>query len=255
MIDIEKYIRRSGRDITLPAHNKEVEQELDKRFFRFGTDLRWHEKYESDDREPTFQKLFPPKQDHVYIVGKGPSLDRITKDDFNGEDLVICCNDSVNPIHEMELDNPVVMMQLDRNKTLINKYQELALLTKQAQSVSNSMNFIIFTPYEFGCTIRRITATSAICFAKFFGIRKITMMGFDACVTKETQYAKSVGYEVSGNSKRFLNHLKFIDYYTDDCVINFFMPKDRAESASYTLEQSLYNPVEHHVAVSLENQH
>lgn len=63
--------------------------------------------------------------DTVYIIGKGPSLDELTKEDFieYSNAPVLCVNESVHAIERLDIANPLFCIQYDRLNNISNKPQ------------------------------------------------------------------------------------------------------------------------------------
>ena len=59
-----------------------------------------------------------------------------------------------------------------------------------------------------GCTGNSLSAKVAMHIANIMGIQNLYFYAFDACLNKNTGYAKKIGYlpDLAGSPKRFLGH-------------------------------------------------
>ncbi len=214
---------------TIPRKNVNAETWLDARFQRTKNELRWKKQMTKSLAIESLRPFFTGQK--CYIVGKGPSLDRITDDCFADESApIICCNESIRKIESLDLENPLFMIQQDmslRNTCLPKKETTKILVSEHAQHwYAESVNRYVYNAVQLGVQSSQLTAICAIEIAKMLGATSVDMCCFDACVTKEIAYAKCVGYSPTkgGKPERFLTHRRHIDKHLT-MKHNWIIPK------------------------------
>jgi 2-polyprenyl-3-methyl-5-hydroxy-6-metoxy-1,4-benzoquinol methylase len=139
-----------------------------------------------------------PTSSHAYIVGKGPSLDRLTAADFTNElSPVLACNEAVQTIEKLSLPNPLFGVQQDarvgvdgcpKNGTwLLGSQSWVACKGK------NHPNAIRYDCNKIGGHSKSLTADQCMRLLGSVGFKTATMLAFDACTSGEVDYAKSIG--------------------------------------------------------------
>lgn len=201
---------------TLCRKHAQAEAWLDARFKRTKNELRWKKHMTPSLNLEGLRPFFTGK--HCYIIGKGPSLDRITADCFADSDApIMCCNESIFKIESLNLDNPLFMIQQDmslQNTCRPKKETSRILVSEHSQHwYSMDMNRYVYNAIQLGVQDSQLTAICAIEIAKMLGTVSIDMCCFDACVTKEIAYAQCVGYSPikGGKPERFLTHRRHIE--------------------------------------------
>jgi hypothetical protein len=125
-----------------------------------------------------------------YIIGKGPSLDSIGIKDFPISDApIICLNQSISVIEQLDLPNPVYSLQRD-----VWKDSNFAVYPKKAKIISSKACEKIFKNcYIFDTELpdlsKAATAIVAIHIAKYMGCTKLIFLGFDSVTENDFTYA------------------------------------------------------------------
>ena len=121
-----------------------------------------------------------------YIVGKGPSLQYLTKE-MIGEGVVIALNDAIAKIEELDLPNDVyaMMKDVDSEKLCVHPTRYPILLHKHESMdcFPDYFHRIIFDNEKLGLYINDFSALSAIKIGELMGCWKFYFVSFDACTT------------------------------------------------------------------------
>lgn len=155
------------------------------------------------------------------IVGKGPSLNRLTPSVFsNGP--IICINESIKIIDKMYPNLATFGIQTDGELRERCRPQNATLLLGIGCRgwYSDLGNRIVFNPkQDLGTKEGQITAIYALHFCKLMGCVGVNMVAFDAATTQDIGYAegkpiKYPGEKVAG--ERFLKHKAMIEDVASD---------------------------------------
>ena len=140
-----------------------------------------------------------PTHHLAYLVGKGPSLDNLTADDFQDHDApVLACNEAIHTIEHLELPNPVFCVQQDAslNETCRPKRSGW-ILSRQAWRNGKGDTYAFaheYIPEEIGLKTSSLTAVVAIRLLSEAHVKKIVMLAFDAHVNGNCNYANAIGH-------------------------------------------------------------
>ena len=216
-------IRRSNLDGSyfIVRRNREVEEYFDSIGIRMPNSLRWYLPYDGPQLDFT---------DTCYIVGKGPSLDNLRAEHFDGVSSVLCINDSIHKVRDLGIKNPVYMFQQDipLKKTCIVDDVISILDPKLRPIIGEHKNIHYIHPRSVGATSTVITCIFAMNTAKQMGVTQFKFMCFDACVTQKLGYADCVGYDdehFGGRPDRFLDHRRRINDARGDSTIEWIIPE------------------------------
>ena len=158
-----------------------------------------------------FQAKFPGET--AYIVGKGPSLDRLTAQHFDTTGPVFCINEAIHAVEKLDIKNPVFGVQQDVGlKNTCAPARGIIFVSHSVQAwYANFDRKIVYVPHELGLKDYSLTAQIAVELCKRFAVAKIVMLCFDS-FQGNTEYAKAVGYAPTrgGNPTRFLQHAKML---------------------------------------------
>lgn len=208
-------------------HDKIAEAFLDKYCQRLPNEKRWIPRFITDNRVEDFRPLFIGKS--CYIIGKGPSLDDLSKEDFkNTHYPVICLNESIHKVETLKLINPVFGLQQDaklKNHCKPNK-APLFVSTKACNYYNDYDKAYIFDNLRLGLTRNALSVTAAITISKLLGSQSYIMMCFDACVNRNTSYAACIGYisTEGGRPERFYDHRATIERQLGDTPVEWILP-------------------------------
>ena len=199
----------------IPRGNKAAEQYLDKRFTRVKNELRWFPAFEGSTKTTVLEHEFKDKP--CYIVGKGVSLDKLTESIFEKDVPIICINEAIHKVEELNLPNVLICIQQDatlKNTCKPTRPETHLFITESCNGQYDDFkNTSIFRPEEFGIFSNSLTVIFAIKLAAFFGCTEFRLVAFDACITGNTDYASCLEHESKdgGNPNRFLSHRKKIE--------------------------------------------
>lgn len=220
----------------LVRRDRVIETYMDLHTKRIGGERRWYPNIEGSDVN-VFKDLFAGKT--AFIIGKGPSLDLLSQKDLKGDGPIICLNESIHVVEPLvEKTRPLFVIQQD--KQLLDTCVPSRLTTKMFISYFSQecgkdfSNRFIYKPVDLGLKDTSLTVQLAIGFCKVFGVSALKMFCFDACVTKQTDYAKAIGYSPSrnGDPSRFLRHRKIIEDAARKFKLEWILPKASASGDS-----------------------
>lgn len=146
------------------------------------------------------RKAMSQKAASVYIVGKGPSLDALTAEDFAEHPgaPILCINESIHAIERLSLPSErLFCVQYDRLKGISNKpARGTWLLSSYAwsQQKGEEAGAIRFELKALAPAKPNLTATTALSIAALAGARRALMLGFDAAFGGNCDYAPSIGH-------------------------------------------------------------
>jgi hypothetical protein len=151
--------------------------------------------------------IFDLVQNECYIVGKGPSLDKVTAETFTTNSPVICVNDSIHKIESLDIPNHIMLIQHDHSlrDTCIPTKGGYALIFEQlVHWFAAYPKNLVYTHQMYGM-IGSFTALSAIQIMRHYGVDTFKFIGFDAVTDRNYDYAESVGPNTK-NKERFADH-------------------------------------------------
>jgi len=139
-----------------------------------------------------------PRCKDAYLVGKGPSLDRLTPADFPETAApILCCNEAVHAVEKLELPNPIFGVQQDARLRLAARPTHATwLLSKQAWKSCKGPDYpgaIMYDSEAIGGSTKSLTANQCLRMLGLAGVSRAVMLAFDACTCGQTDYARSVG--------------------------------------------------------------
>lgn len=229
-----KRVRRNADgSFFLPRATPEDIKEINTMFYKYPGELKWCPRSVGsltiEELRPTF------KDKDIYIVGKGPSLDVLSKDDFpNPESPVIGINEAIHKIETLDLPNPLFVCTQDawlkdtcRPKTAI----VLAHYTAQHWYADYAKK-IVYHCSEIGLPKSNLTAIHALSLGRLLKCKSFKMLCFDSCVDSTMGYAKCVGYPATrgGDPNRFKVHRSRFDKYSDGTPIEYLACKASGKS-------------------------
>lgn len=134
----------------------------------------------------------------VYIVGKGPSLDTLDENDFADYPgaPILCLNESIRVIEKLSIPSErIFCVQHDRLGDVSNKPSRGTWLLSDyawAAQEGGANGALQFTLNEVFPGSRNLTACTALSIAALAGATKAVMLGFDAAITGDCEYAPSL---------------------------------------------------------------
>lgn len=228
----------------ISRHNKEAEAILDKDFIRCRNELRW-----IPDIGDMFNKIASLRDEfqnkHVTFVGKGPSLDFLNSSYFRPGPIV-GINQAVRFVEVLpDIDKdlqPIFGIQQDSNlRDGCRPKQDSTrlLVSNYCKNFYPDIQLYIYQAEQYGQQKTSLTVLIAIAIAKHLGMKEMTMLCFDACVTKDCKYAKFIKDipGVQGPTERFLKHRALIDKVIGNMKVNWVIPTDPQEALPDTQPQ------------------
>lgn len=175
-------------------------------------------------------ELFDPyfKNNNVYIVGKGPSLDYLDGSYFCEQHApILCINEAITIVDKLNLPNPLfgIRQDADLRESCIPSKGFMFVSTQASPYYIHSTiadntyiikyNCPLFENYKL--SRHSLTAECAIIISKVLKVKYITMLCFDAYHDKNSlTYAKSILNIMlkkdSGKPDRFLKYAKKLEY-------------------------------------------
>ena len=248
--------------IYIPRQNKAVEAILDRDFQRVPNQLKWFpivaDGKNIDDLKDKYKNC------DGYIIGKGSSLDNISKDIFTSPDaVIIAINESIYKVEGLGLPNDIFGLQCDallRNTCKPDKSP--LLISHHIQYFYPKMdNKYVFSYAEHIIHAQSLSAQICLSLIKMMGVKHITMVAFDACVEGDVTYADCIGHPPEGDAERFRTHCNRIRNTVRELQINVsWTPVIKASTQATPVAQtsdtplpSSDNPTEHHEPESSES--
>ena len=140
------------------------------------------------------------KDQTVYIVGKGFSLNYITRDYF-GEGIVIAINEAIELIEPLNLPNIVYSLQKDLYTSKVKPETRLLLHVHESAKTVNlkEIDATIFDNEDLGLRIIDFSALTAIQLGRLMGCTKFVFIAFDSVVKSDLRTYLGVTPEWSDN--------------------------------------------------------
>lgn len=217
--------------VSIVRRDPVAEQYLDERMDRCKSERRWFPKFVAGSSPlASLQPIFVGKR--CYIVGKGPSLDRIKKKDFPDTNApIIALNESVLEVEKLDIPNPIFGLQQD-SKLRDTCYPETAGIFVSQKSVpfyEGKPRVYAFSSLTYGLAINSLSVLAAMAIARSFGVKGFYFVCFDAATSngKVLDYAKSVPYDATwgGDPKRFKTHRARIMHAARGLVVGWSTPR------------------------------
>lgn len=138
-------------------------------------------------------------KDTVYIVGKGPSLDSLTADDFSEfpSAPILCINEAIHAIEKLNLPSSrLFCVQYDRLRGDNRPARGKWLLSSFAfdDQHGESAGAIRYDLKDVAPTKPNLTAATALSIAALAGANQAVMLAFDAAFGGNCDYAASIGH-------------------------------------------------------------
>lgn len=200
--------RETDGTYVLSRRHHAAETYLDEHCIRMKGELRWRPKGVVRSELETLVPLFKDKT--CYIVGKGPSLDKISVFDFPDPTCpILALNEAIHKIETLGLLNPLYVLVKDSSlKERCRPKVAKVLATRHNINWQGESQVYVFDPKDYKLPSNCLSVLAAIAVAKRLGAAKFAMVSFDACVNKDTGYADCISAESKegGDPGRFLNH-------------------------------------------------
>lgn len=168
-----------------------------------GYDFKWWPRVSASQDARNLWPWFRDKE--VTIIGKGPSLDRLTLDEDGGP--IICINESVHAVEKLTTGSRlIVAMQQDEDLMETCRPSRGILITNVRHLYSDFARK--YHHDGLGLQSTHITVEEAIELCKIWGARSIVFKCFDSCTNGSLDYARSIPYPSyqGGSPRRFREH-------------------------------------------------
>lgn len=232
----------------IPRKHRQAMAELDANFVRVPGELKWYAKGKSGHDINDLRPILKGK--YIYMIGKGKSLDRLSKEDFPNPDAVIMCvNESIHKVESLNLPNVTLAMQHDvrLQRECLPKRAAIIINPALLHWYHDIENKYVLSPPFVDEPRACLTSILGLKLAKKFGCLKITFLCFDACIDGSLDYADCIGHTPArgGDPQRFLEHCQRIKLALDNHPHEFIKVKAPDKASGDTRQPSQDNPVEH----------
>ena len=196
---------RKNKDgsLWIAKDDPKTEAYMDKNFIRVRKELLWLPKTTNKNLEVFKNKH---KDQTIYIIGKGPSLDNI--DRLPG--VSICVNESVTKFRKNNHAMYGIFQDVEIAEDCVPCDQDIPIFTNtRCQNVLiNYPNKYIYDPRAWGYGSTTLTTIIAIKIAQYMGAKTIELVAYDAITNGNLDYAKFIDKDPAdgGNVNRFLRH-------------------------------------------------
>lgn len=235
----------------LSRRHRVAEAFLDENCVRVLGELSWEPKTKEGKPWGDLQNRLKDK--HVYIIGKGESLDCFNKSHIDNPDSpIICLNQSIHFIEKLNLPNPIFVIPWDGvlwDSCTPKKGGDIIVGYSAKHWFASINNKYIFYPSTHGLVRASYTVMFAIIIAKVAKASKITLVAFDAYVNKNYNYAESLNIKITKQDnvqKRLEAQRPFIDKAIEGIEVDLLIPELLVATVSDKLQQLPDNPEEHH---------
>ena len=193
--------------IFITRQNAVVEKYLDDKLIRIDKSLHWLPCKKDANALTPLRPYF--EGNGCYIVGKGPSIDNLKALDFAEGFPIICLNESIHKVCELNIRNQIFVLQQDvaLGSSCVPKRGGVIMLMNYRNAGVSYDSIYYYIPEQYNCKNNTLSAICAIEIAKFLGTSSFVMLGFDS-INGDYTYAKCIGYESSrgGRPERFKKH-------------------------------------------------
>lgn len=193
----------------LSRHHAKAEAWMDQHCSRVVNQLKWYPKTYKGNPLNSLSKTFRGKR--CYIVGKGPSLDRLGQRDFPDKEApILAINEAVLKVEAIDVPNPTFLVQQDAKlrDSCRPERSKLLVADKAAKWYADEEELYVLHNPELGIGQFPLSVESAIMVAKHLGAESLTLLCFDSCTSGSLKYAKCIGYSETwgGKPERFKTH-------------------------------------------------
>jgi len=206
---IKSYRRLEDGSIYIPRVNREIEKYMDETYCRVTGENRWWPIV----TDPTVLESIKGKHPcEISIIGKGPSLDRLTKEHITGPTIALneafAITQKLGVLYGTQQDAWMKDACYPHSGTLFCSPR--AKLHYAGVKAARLLD-----PRKLGLSAMPASLEYAMAIAMYMGATSVRLCCFDALVTGDCDYAASVGYKPTnmGDPKRFLKHGGVLDKF------------------------------------------
>ncbi len=159
----------------------------------------------------------------VAIVGKGPDLDKLSRDTLSEFDAVICINQSIHRVEQLKTRPPVYSIQSDmRIKGMCRpSHGKLIVSLLAAHCYRKFDEKYVFRLNDLDVD-RLCTAAFAVELARKAGAERFKMFAFDAVTRNNCEYARCLG-EQPADTRDWHRHKAMIEKAARDVTIDWVL--------------------------------
>ncbi len=211
--------------------DKIAEAFLDDRMDRCKGELRWMPKFVPGTSDlATLQPIFVGNR--CYIVGKGPSLDKVKERDIpDPRAPIIALNEAILTVEQLDIPNPMFGLQQD-SKLKDSCYPERSGIFVSQKAIpfyQDKPRVYAFSSLSYGLAINSLSVLAAMAIARSLGSKGYYFVSFDAATSngKELGYASTVPYDTvwGGDPKRFKKHKPRMMAAARGMIVSWITPK------------------------------
>jgi hypothetical protein len=201
--------RHNDGSYWIPKQNASLEAEMDSTMERVGNSLRWFPRnlgFKLSDFKDS------QKGEKILLVGKGPSLDKLTKSLLDRYKISLFINDSIKKADALGASAHSIQQDGNLGTQCVPK-SGMHFLSWYSRGWNPKAT--IYKPEELGFAANSPTIIAAIKLCIYIGYTEFDLFAFDALKTnKITDYAKIIGYSSTSkrsNSERFFKQTKMVE--------------------------------------------
>lgn len=236
----QRIIHNPDGSISIARPNKEAINWLNKNFLKLPNELTWVKVLSSQMKSIDLGKI-----KYGYIVGKGPSLDNLTKKDFPDKKApILAINEAIFKVNKLKLKNPVYLIAQDGHfKDTLGTGKTGALISKSLFNYYDDhkeKNIMSFSPTAIlPRGMMNITVNIAITILKQCGAEELGLVSFDGVALGDTRYAEvsKTPIERGGNPRRFLEQKARIKACAQGTPIEYITPSAPSFDKSFDTDQ------------------
>jgi hypothetical protein len=217
---IKGWRQLSDGTICLLRQNAQAEKYLDDHYCRVKGELRWHPVQMDSVIIKSLKDIH--KGQVITLIGKGPSLDKLKKEDIIGPTIAL--NESFKVAEPLGAQYGT---QLDAwMKDACTPETGILFVSPRAKvHYPGNDKVKLLDPRQLGLSATPASLEYAIALALHMGASSIRLVCFDALVNGNCDYANAIGYKPTnmGDPKRFLKHDKILTKFK--CKFEFYTPE------------------------------
>ena len=196
---------------SLPRSNHHIEEMLSEHFIKYPNENRWYPKINLTSKN-IFDLLPLFKGKVCYLIGKGPSLDRLTANWLPVDCPILCINESIIKVESLGIKDGLSLncfaIQQDNKIGKMDIKSPIFISKNACLHYYDIENIYLYYPEQYSQTDGTLTVLMAITIAKSLGSVGFKLLCFDACISGNTDYALCINKKSTegGSPSRFLNH-------------------------------------------------
>lgn len=183
----------------------------DPNYLRRGKELIW---YHLGNAQEISGHKDRHKGSPALIIGKGPSLDNLTREMIPESCIIFACNDAVKKVVSLDLPNQIYGCQVDTTVGAVHPMGVRPIIVWNCLEFyrDNPGTLIVASLFVDRLPLIPVGALAGIA-AVYLGCEPIILTGFDGAYGGSCEYAKTIGYKSTqgGVPNRFKLHKGYIE--------------------------------------------